>query len=105
MRLNAALSTMVAVAAGPESTLRKTNMEPEYGEAPPKVKGCRAAGCRSFDKCICVCKHCRRWCKYRGIRIEEKEDVVNIWDAEGKLIVFIPVQEYEQVRHLWERFL
>lgn len=82
--------------------LRPTEMETQRKRF-PLYRGCGSAGCRTFKDCICRCKDCSRWCKYRGVTIVDTDGTVNIRFADGRLIVFMPRAEYDTIKHHWER--
>lgn len=82
--------------------LRPAQMETQRKRY-PLYKGCKGAGCRTFKECICRCKDCTRWCKYRGVTIVDTDGTVHIRFASGKLIAFMPREEYENIKHHWEQ--
>lgn len=92
---------------GPLWYMRPVNIEPVRMQAQMqrqhKYMGCKGAGCRTFKVCICRCKDCTRWCKYRGVTIRDEGGTVFIRFASGKLIVFMPREEYESIKVHWEK--
>lgn len=82
--------------------LRPTHMEMQM-QKQHRYQGCKNAGCRTFKDCICRCKDCTRWCKYRGVTIRDEDGTVFIRFASGKLIVFMPREEYDNIKVHWEK--
>jgi hypothetical protein len=85
-----------------KSYLRPVQLETQRKRF-PKYQGCKGAGCRTFEVCICRCSDCKAWCKYRGTTIVDHTGKVEIRDAKRKLIVEMPRAEYDVVAHLWEK--
>lgn len=62
--------------------------------------GCRAAGCRSFVRCICGCRRCKVECTYRDAVARVDGDLVYIEHANGEGILKLTTDEYAALRKI-----